>query len=179
MGNKRLSDTGPVHSPMSRHDAGGKEQNEQSKNSQPKAWWTTWRELWGIGREKKMSAWTDCFGCLHLVQLAVCFGQMSLTLPGFTGIRPPLEVNLGLCVSATGTPMTPTVPMASMPTPNVPATMPPTAPTYAWATGRSPCAYCSGFQCWTVPSHCALWCFQYSPTFGLAVYVGRSRRVVV
>ena len=23
--------------------------------------------------------WTDCFGCLHLVQVAVCFGQMSLT----------------------------------------------------------------------------------------------------
>ena len=22
---------------------------------------------------------TDCFGCLHLVQVAVCFGQMSLT----------------------------------------------------------------------------------------------------
>ena len=26
-----------------------------------------------------LSAWTDCFGCLHLVQVAVCFGQMSLT----------------------------------------------------------------------------------------------------
>ena len=25
-----------------------------------------------------LPAWTDCFGCLHLVQV-VCFGQMSLT----------------------------------------------------------------------------------------------------
>ena len=26
-----------------------------------------------------VDSWTDCFGCLHLVQVAVCFGLMSLT----------------------------------------------------------------------------------------------------
>ena len=162
MGNKRLSDAGPVHSPMSRHDAGGKNKTNKVKTANQRH-----DERPGESYEaldgKKMSAWTDCFGCLHLVQLAVCFGQMSLTLPGFTGIRPPTGGEPRTGCFCTGTPMTPTVPMASMPTPNVPATMPPTAPTYAWATGRSPCAYCSGFQCWTVPSHCALCCFQYSP----------------
>ena len=35
--------------------------------------------VWGCWISWLLSAWTDCFGCLHLVQVAVCFGQMSLT----------------------------------------------------------------------------------------------------
>ena len=38
--------------------------------------------VWGCWISWLLSAWTDCFGCLHLVQVAVCFGHVVDTLSG-------------------------------------------------------------------------------------------------